>query len=942
MTARLCRSHAVRVATPTAPPATAPTALTVLPAGTAGAGSAATAAWVEDVPAASDTAVARGWLARELGRALPPPREWSPASEHPQPLTGRRVLLRYTDGVADLVTVEHLVADPATASELDAALRAIDDLPLPDWCLPAGPPSGPSAVSSVSSVSAVSSGPVGTVGFELAAAQAVLPALALLLTRYTGSGRVVIGGGDPREDVTVTVGAATTAGRLRAATGTPGGGPATVGLTTGSAPLAPVHPLSLHVAGTHGVCRYTGVAPWVAEQFCRHLVSAHRALLAAEPDTPVRDVPVFDDEELRRIAELGGVGSPPPPAVGPRRIDVAVTEQAARTPDAIAVSCGDERLTYAELVGRAADAAAALRERGVRPGALVGVCLPRSVELVVAQLAVLMTGAAYLPMDPDHPAERLAFTTADATPTLTLTTPLTPTPPGDTHPHGRPGPLQNGDTDACCGGEGGGAAYVIYTSGSTGVPKGVVVPHRAVAALMDATRGEFGLGEHDVWTLFHSTAFDFSVWELWGCLMTGGRLVVVPYWVTRDPDGFADLLHRERVTVLSQTPSAFGQLMEVDRRSPLPRSLRLVVFGGEALDTRPLLGWFDRHPEHECRLVNMYGITETTVHVTAHTLTRADALRGSRSVGRPLPGWSVSVRDSAERPVPPGVAGEIHVGGVGVADGYLARPELTAQRFRADPASAGVRYRSGDRGRLLQDGTLEHLGRLDNQVKLRGHRIELDEIRLRLLDAPGVVAAAVVVHQDGTDPATARLAGYVVFGAGSGEPAEVLRHAERFLPAYMVPATVTALPALPLTANGKLDHARLPRPGRPSTGDPAGPGRGTDGVLPDGGTAGTGALPDGTAGTGARSGRGNGGAAGHRAGAAGGGAVFVERVRTAWESVFGFAVDAEDDFFALGGNSLLAVRLSAAMRDAGLPTPALRDLYTYRTVSRLAATLEPA
>ncbi|WP_143343260.1 AMP-binding protein, partial [Crossiella equi] len=263
-------------------------------------------------------------------------------------------------------------------------------------------------------------------------------------------------------------------------------------------------------------------------------------------------------------------------------------------------------------------------------------------------------------------------------------------------------------------------AYVIYTSGSTGRPKGVVVPHRNVLALVAATRPEYALSTADVWTWFHSSAFDFSVWEIWGCLLTGGRLVVVPYFVSREPDRFAELLAAEGVTVLSQTPSAFTQLLTVDHHALSPR---LVVFGGEPLDARVLLPWFDQHPGS--RVVNMFGITETTVHVTHQTLDRSLALAATRSVGPALPGWHLLVLDPEGRVQPPGVPGEICVGGAGVATGYLGQETLTAQRFRWNEHTGSRLYHSGDLGRLRPDGRLEHLGRIDSQVKLRGFRIEL-------------------------------------------------------------------------------------------------------------------------------------------------------------------------------------------------------------------------
>ncbi|MCX4472169.1 non-ribosomal peptide synthetase [Micromonospora sp. NBC_01655] len=323
----------------------------------------------------------------------------------------------------------------------------------------------------------------------------------------------------------------------------------------------------------------------------------------------------------------------------------------------------------------------------------------------------------------------------------------------------------------------------------------------------------------------------------------------------------------------------------------------MVVVGEPMLAPGLLTGWrTDRHPETDCRVVNMFGITETTVHVTAQTLDRGLALAGSRSVGRALPGWRVYVLDPAGRLLPPGAAGEIHVGGAGVADGYLHRPELTAERFRPDPFSGGRMYRSGDRGRLLPDGRLEHLGRLDNQVKVRGYRIELDEIRQVLLDDPAALAVAVVV-ETGAEAADTRLHAYVVLADAAGSVAELRRRAARLLPDYMVPATITALPALPLTANGKLDAARLPAPATPAA-DPA-PTPADDAGLD-------------------------------------------ERIRVIWQRVLGTEVGPEDNFFDLGGNSLLALRLLNELRDQGLADLTPRHLYLHQTVRGLAEAIGAA
>jgi acyl-coenzyme A synthetase/AMP-(fatty) acid ligase len=424
----------------------------------------------------------------------------------------------------------------------------------------------------------------------------------------------------------------------------------------------------------------------------------------------------------------------------------------------------------------------------------------------------------------------------------------------------------------------------------------VVVPHRNVLALLAATSGDFGFGPDDTWTLFHSVAFDFSVWEIWGALLTGGHLVVVPYWVSRSPAEFRALLASRQVTVLNQTPSAFTQLVAADQAQRTPLPLRLVVFGGEALDPGSLRGWFDRYPETQCRLVNMFGITETTVHVTAQTITRRESLSRSRSVGPALPGWHLYVLDERGRPLPVGVPGEIHVGGEGVASGYLGRPDLTAQRFLPDPFTGGRMYRSGDRGRLLGDGRLEHLGRLDNQVKIRGFRIELDEIRGVLRDCPSVRDAAVVLGgRSAGDTAALRIDAYVVLGETT--TSMVRQQASKVLPDYMMPATITAVPALSLTANGKLDTTRLPDPkldhGDTVTSSPA------SATIDD----------------------------------------FDLALLEIWEAVLGKSVGPDDTFFNLGGNSLYAVRLDAAMQERGLPPLSLRELYLNPTVRGLASVL---
>ena len=640
-------------------------------------------------------------------------------------------------------------------------------------------------------------------------------------------------------------------------------------------------------------------APAVVGRFLDHALRVARLIAAAPGGAPLRDLDLLDEAETIRIRRLGGMGNR---VSAPATTIHGLFERRAREQaDQIAVSCEETSLTYRELDERADRLAAALRRLGAGPGTRVGVCLERSADVVVVLLAVLKSGSAYVPFDPHHPVDRMAFMLQDSAPILVV---------GDAEhlPDPCPAPRYGlADLDAAPrtddlgrarGADPEDPAYVIYTSGSTGRPKGVVIPHRNVISLLTATAPGFGLGAADVWTFFHSAAFDFSVWEIWGCLLTGGRLVVVPYWVSRTPEDFHRLLHEQRVTVLSQTPSAFTQLSRTDARQEggpaADLALRLVVLGGEPLDAKVLRPWLDRHLTSACRLVNMFGITETTVHVTSYDVTRADTLTGSHVVGKALPGWCVYVADPEGRVLPPGIAGEILVGGAGVAAAYLDRPALTADRFRPDPATGARVYRSGDLGRLLPDGRLEHLGRLDSQVQLRGFRIELDEVRSVLLADPSVLEAAVVLAKEGTDQA--RIDAYVILDEpadaserGPSRVAGIRRRIIRFLPEYMVPSTITVLSELPLTVNGKLDSARLPA---------------ADAVIPA-----------------ARSSAGSG------------------TLLAVWHEVFGAPVGPDDDFFELGGNSLLAVRLLTAVRERGLPSLSVRDLYRNPTARRLGQAL---
>jgi amino acid adenylation domain-containing protein len=452
--------------------------------------------------------------------------------------------------------------------------------------------------------------------------------------------------------------------------------------------------------------------------------------IANDPDERISELSLLSEEERRLVLRTSQEGSNAP-AVSETPVACLhhlFEAQVERNPGAIAISFENEHMTYAELNERADQLAQQLRALGVGPEVLVGLSIERSLDLVIGILAILKAGGAYVPLDPTYPPERLRFMIEDARPAVILTAEGPSATDYTDQRRGSDADLIRGldpsDPRHPC--------YVIYTSGSTGTPKGVVVTHANVVRLFSATRPWFEFNDHDVWTLFHSFAFDFSVWELWGALLYRGRLVIVPHFVSRSPEAFHELLSRERVTVLNQTPSAFRQLMKADEARERELSLRFVIFGGEALELQSLRPWFERHGDREPQLVNMYGITETTVHVTYRPLTFADLdnIGGSR-IGGAIPDESVYVLDRHLRPVPDMLPGELYVGGAGVARGYLNRPELTAERFIPDPfgREAGARlYRTGDLARRLGNGDIEYLGRADDQVKIRGFRIEPGEI----------------------------------------------------------------------------------------------------------------------------------------------------------------------------------------------------------------------
>ncbi|HUG36046.1 MAG TPA: amino acid adenylation domain-containing protein, partial [Candidatus Limnocylindrales bacterium] len=661
--------------------------------------------------------------------------------------------------------------------------------------------------------------------------------------------------------------------------------------------------LEERAGGLHGVLRYN------TELFDRttavRLGARFRRLLLAgieAPGTAVAALPWLSPAEHQQVVVEWSDG----PECAERGHGSLAERWAAgveRHPDRIAVVDGPRLLSYGELLQRCAGLGRTLVEGGVARGEIVGLLAPPSLELLVGMLAIGWAGAAYLPIDQSYPPERVRYLLSDAGCRRLVAAegsyPDLPPPPERIALSGTP-VARPGDAGRPVPTPPESLAYVVYTSGSTGRPKGVGVSHRNVARLFDATSARVGVSAQDVWTLCHSPSFDFSVWEIWGALLHGGRLVVVSPAVRRSPTELWELLAGERVTVLSQTPSAFRPLAAVDGlpdRARRPLSLRRVVFGGEALDPASLEGWLRRRGERRPSLINMYGITETTVHVTFRPIGAADLAKdlGSR-IGRALSHWSLRLLDSRLRPVPAGVPGEIVVGGAGVARGYLGRPALTAARFVPDPfgASGGRLYRSGDLARWGPGGDAEYLGRIDHQVKIRGYRIELAEIEAALLAQPGVSEAVVIASEEA---GRHRLVAYVV-PAGEAPGAEALRTAlAKTLPEFMVPAAFVALDALPLTANGKLDRAALPVPG-------ADPGSRPDLRRPR---------------------------------------TVVERaLAPIWADVLGRdEVGLDDNFFELGGDSILSMTVVARAAEAGYRI-GVKQVFQSRTLEELAAAVASA
>ncbi|MBL3646967.1 non-ribosomal peptide synthetase [Bacillus sp. RHFS10] len=572
-------------------------------------------------------------------------------------------------------------------------------------------------------------------------------------------------------------------------------------------------------------------------------------------------------------------------------------KQAAEHPDHIAVVCGHSQLTYRDLKEKADRTAAMLIKQGVGTGDIVGLMLDRSPDMIIGILSILKAGGAYLPIDPEYPQDRISFMLNDSGTELLLTERGQNKPADysgemlyidEAKNDSIPSDLKSQETLADQ------LAYVIYTSGTTGKPKGVMVEHRNVISLLKHQNLPFEFGHEDVWTFFHSYCFDFSVWEMFGALLNGSTLVVVSKETARDPHAFRLLLKKERVTVLNQTPTAFYGLMHEDQNHPDRLNIRYVIFGGEALQPGMLQSWNGKYPHTE--LINMYGITETTVHVTFKKLSAADIAKNNSNIGRPLSTLQAYVMDAHMNLQPIGVPGELYIGGEGVARGYFNRDELTADRFVPNPYLPGDRlYRTGDLAKRLSTGELEYVSRIDGQVKVRGHRIELGEIQAALLQLPIIKEAAVITRKD-EQGQTAVYAYLVTKDRQAASTSDIRASLKTMLPDFMLPARLIQIDNIPLTVNGKLDQKALPEPEKHAyPADDISPRNEIEKVMAD-----------------------------------------------IWEELLDVnELGISANFFELGGDSIKALQVCARLKQRGFETT-VREMFEHQTLGELSAHVRKA
>ncbi|AXT59084.1 non-ribosomal peptide synthetase [Aquimarina sp. AD10] len=649
----------------------------------------------------------------------------------------------------------------------------------------------------------------------------------------------------------------------------------------------------------HGLFKYNTdlLSSETVVQVIQHFKNLLRSIVK-NPELSIAKLPILQDAEQEEILNIWQEKPQEFPKFN--TLHQGFEAMVVKNPNAIAAVYDNTEMTYDELNKKANALAHHLKSLGAKKGTLIGLCVDRSIEVLVGIMGILKSGGAYVPLDPKNPKERLELIIDDAKTPIIITQGKEKIAIVDDQIEivdlDMDWPLieTNSDEnlDLVTGKDE--LAYVIYTSGSTGKPKGVLNTHHNVLRLFTATDHWYKFSENDVWTLFHTYAFDVSVWEIWGALLYGGKLAVVSYEVSRTPELFYDLLVDKKVTVLSQTPSAFKQLIEyeVSLAAPKDLSLSYVVFGGEALDIPALKPWVERHGDQSPKLINMYGITETTVHTTYREIVKEDLLSPKSMVGQPITDMKIHLLDGELNPVPYGVTGEIYVGGEGLAVKYLNREELTAERFIKDPYSTDANarlYKSGDLAQLYKNGDLKYIGRADTQVKIRGFRIELGEIQT-LLTAHPSIKNAVVTTKNINDNDIRIVAYYSIEEEKEVTDKALRNYLVNRLPDYMIPSIFMEMESFALTINGKIDYRKLPMP-KIKRDD-------VELILPRD--------------------------------------VVELELQKIWEKTLKISpIGVKDDFFQLGGHSMLAVSIMSDIKLLFGDSFAISVLFQYPTIEKL-------
>ncbi len=636
------------------------------------------------------------------------------------------------------------------------------------------------------------------------------------------------------------------------------------------------------------------------EETAARLIRCYQTLLegiAADPDMRLGDLPLLSAEEQKQLVVDNNATTSEFPGETP--VHRLFEAQAATTPDAPAVTMEGRTVSYRELNEQANQLAHYLRRKGVTPQQAIGIGLERSIEMIVATLAVLKAGAVYLPLDPTHPKQRLATMLTDARAPLLLT--------NRSFRDRVPDALEQiieldadqqyiaqENTSNLDGYSGGGqVAYIMYTSGSTGTPKGIMIPHKGIARLVLNTN-YITIRPGDRMTHASNCSFDAATFEIWGALLNGAHLIIVPKDVTLSYEEYANFIQKQHIDVLFLTTALFNQLAQ---HAPWTfHTVRDLFFGGEAADAR----WVREVLQHGApnRLLHVYGPTESTTYAMWQLVRDVPQGASTIPIGRAVGNTQIYLLDQRLHPVPIGVPGELYIGGEGLAHGYLNQPAMTAENFIPNPfASSGARlYKTGDLAQFLADGAIEFLGRADQQIKLRGFRIELGEIQISLEAFPGVRAAAVIMRKD--RPGDPRLVAYLVPEPGADVPIDTLRTFLRDqLPEYMIPAAFVLLDALPLNPNGKIDRNALPAPADGFSDEPS------DFVAPQ--------------------------------------TRYEKILASIWQDVLNREhVSVNDNFFDLGGHSLLLARVHNRLREMVKPTVPMIDLFQYPTIASLARHVE--